>query len=310
VTSAARVVAWRGAAAVELTAGDYRAVVVPELAMLVASVQWCGRELVALPGGLAAYRAGHTTGIPLLHPWANRLARRRYDAAGTAVDLRRLALHTDGNGLPIHGTMTARPGWDVLRLEGRGARARVDARFPFGDHADLLASFPFPHDLGVSVRLGPDGLHVVTTVHATGGVGVPISFGWHPYWRLGSARAGWRLHRPAGEQLVLDRRGIPTGRRRPVAAESDALGARALDDAFALGPVRTFVLADRRTALRIAFDASYPYAQVYSPAGSSFCAIEPMTAPTNALGSGDHPTLAPGATFTAGFRAVAAAVSG
>ncbi len=38
-------------------------------------------------------------------------------------------------------------------------------------------------------------------------------------------------------------------------------------------------------------------------AGKPFCAVEPMTAPTDALVSGDHPALAPGATFAAGFTA-------
>jgi galactose mutarotase-like enzyme len=222
------------------------------------------------------------------------------------VSLRGLALHTDANGLPMHGTMTARGGWEVHALGGRGTHVRLDARFPFSDHPDLLASFPFPHRLDVSVRLGPGGLQVVTTVHATGTVGVPVSFGWHPYWRLDTPRDGWRLRRPACTQLVLDRRGIPTGAERALGAEDRPLAGRDLDDHFALGRSRTFTLSDRRTRLRVAFDAAYPYAQVYAPAGGRFCAIEPMTAPTNALVTGRHPTVRPGRAFTAAFRAAVA----
>jgi len=47
---------------------------------------------------------------------------------------------------------------------------------------------------------------------------------------------------------------------------------------------------------------------VYSPAGASFCAIEPMTAPTNALVSGDFRTVRPGETFSAAFT-IAVAVT-
>jgi galactose mutarotase-like enzyme len=295
--------AWRGAAAVTLVAGDYEAVVVPELAMLVASLRHQGREHVALPGGLRAYRAGHTTGIPLLHPWANRLARRRYRAAGVEVDLRRLPLHTDGFGLPMHGTMTARPGWEVVRLGATPSTATVAARFPFGDHPDLLASFPFPHELSVEVRLGPRGLAVTTSVVPTGVVAVPVSFGWHPYWRLGSPRGGWLLDRPRSRRVPLDGRGIPTARPEAPSRSEGPLAGHDLDDHFVLGPDRTFTLADRTTRLAVTFDAGYPYAQIYSPTSARFCAIEPMTATTNALVTNAHPDVAPGRRFDATFRA-------
>lgn len=302
------VVRWRGAAALRLQARDYEAVVVPELSMLVASFSWRGHELVALTGGLAAYRAGHTTGIPLLHPWANRLSRRRYRAAGTDVDLRRIPLHTDGNGLPIHGTMTAREGWDVQAVRAGRSSARVAARFPFGEHEDLLASFPFPHDLEVAVELGPGGLQVTTSVEPTAAVPVPISFGWHPYWRLGSPRARWQLALPARERLALDRRGIPTGRRRAEPAATVDLDGADLDDHFALGDDRSFRIRDRRIELRVELDAAYPCSQVYTPPGASAVAVEPMTAPVNALVTGEHPTVAPGDVFRAAFRARAGSV--
>ena len=48
-------------------------------------------------------------------------------------------------------------------------------------------------------------------------------------------------------------------------------------------------------------DAAFPYAQVWVPAGKQFVALEPMTAPTNALAGGDPPVVAPGDAFTAGF---------
>jgi aldose 1-epimerase len=46
--------------------------------------------------------------------------------------------------------------------------------------------------------------------------------------------------------------------------------------------------------------AGYPYAQVFAPAGEDFICFEPLTAPVNALNSGDGLRLAPpGASFTA-----------
>ena len=109
------------AAAVELTDGDTRVMVVPELGMLVASFVVDGfdhvRARVASPRSAPATRAG----LPLLYPWANRLARSAPIGPRVATcRLRGMPLHTDAFGLPIHGTMLARPEWEIAAL-GRGA---------------------------------------------------------------------------------------------------------------------------------------------------------------------------------------------
>jgi galactose mutarotase-like enzyme len=301
MSTSAAIRTWKGAAAAVLRAGDCEAVVLPSVGMLVASFTHLGDELVAMPNSLAAYREGHTTAIPLLYPWANRLSRRTYEAEGERVSLRDVPLHTDDNGLPIHGLMLARPEWDVTRLGATARRARVAARFDFGAHEDLLAAFPFPHELAVDVTLTSAALRIVTTVRPTGSVRVPVAFGWHPYLRLpGAPRDRWELGLPARAHARLDKRGIPTGRARPVAAETAPLAGRSLDELYALGAERVLSLAGPDRRLTLTYDEGYPYAQVYSPEGSSFCAIEPMTAPTNALVTGDHPTVRPGARFAAG----------
>lgn len=300
MSASATVLTWRRTAAVELTAGDTRVVVVPELGMVVAAFEVDGFDHVARPGGIAALRRGHTTGVPFLHPWANRLARRAYRATGVDVSLRGLDLHTDANGLPIHGLLVGRPGWEITAV-GRG---RVVARLAFGAHDELLAPFPFPHSVVVEVRAAPRSLRVRTTVEADGGVAVPVSFGWHPYWRVPGPRDDWTLALPAVAHARLDRRGIPTGRARAEPATAAPLRGHALDDLFAFAGDRWLemrVAGGRR--LRLECDEGYPFAQVYAPAGEEFCCLEPMTAPTNALVTGDHPTVRPGARFTATFRA-------
>ncbi len=301
-----RVIMWRGVAAVELCSGDTTAIVVPELGMLVASFVVDGREFIARPGGLAAYRAGHTTAVPLLYPWANRLSRRSYRVGDTAVSMRGLNLHVDPNGLPIHGTMTARPEWAVVAVNS----GRMCARFDFGAHPDLLASFPFPHVLEVSVAVEDARLEVTTTVVASGDVAVPVSFGWHPYWRVPGARNGWALELPDLEHLKLNHRGIPNGSCTPSTAATVTLADHEFDDLFiANGPRRSVTLCGHGARLRVDLDAGYPFLQVYAPAGETFCCLEPMTAPTNALVTGDHPVVAPGDTFRATFAASVTGIS-
>lgn len=69
------------------------------------------------------------------------------------------------------------------------------------------------------------------------------------------------------------------------------------DDLYALGDDRTFALE----GIEIRFGDRYPYAQVFAPERSDFIAIEPMTAPTNALVSGGYPLARPGERFEASF---------
>ncbi len=299
MSASSAVVPWQRTAAVELVAGDTRVVVVPELGMVIGSFVVDGFDHVARPGGIGALRGGHTTAVPFLYPWANRLGRRSYTAAGTAVSLRGLPVHTDGNGLPMHGLLVGRAGWEITAL-GRG---RVVARLAFGARPELLAAFPFPHTVEVEVKVATRALRVRTTVLADSAAAVPVSFGWHPYWRMPGARDDWRLGLPAVAHARLDRRGIPTGRARSEPSGVAPLAGRALDDLYALAGDRRLELTSGGRRLRLELDDGYPYAQVYAPEGHDFCCLEPMTAPTNALVTGDHPTVRPGAGFEATFRA-------
>jgi aldose 1-epimerase len=296
-----RVGVFDGEPAVVLAAGELEATFLPGLGLLGASLRHRGEELLALPGGVAGYRGGHVTGLPILAPWANRLAGRRYRAAGVEVDLEGLALHTDPAGLPIHGTLTAHPGWRLELLAAEGGRALLRAGFDYGAWPELLAAFPFPHRLTVEAAAARATLEVATTLRASGERPVPVAFGWHPYLRLpGPPRAAWRLLLPEREHLELDG-GLPTGLAAHEPAERDPLGGRTFDDLYALGPDRTLGLEGGGRRLLVQFGGGYRHAQVFAPPGEEFVCLEPMAAPTNALGAGTCPLVEPGGAFTAAF---------
>jgi aldose 1-epimerase len=295
-----------GEPAVILAAGDLEASFLPGLGLLGASLRHRGEELLALPGGIDGYRGGHVTGLPLLAPWANRLPGRRYRAAGIEVSLEGLALPTDPGGLPIHGTLTAHPGWRLERLAAEADRAVLEASFDYGAFPELLAAFPFPHRLTVAATLSPGGLEVATTLAASGDRPVPVAFGWHPYLQLpGAPRATWRLLLPHRRHLELDDRGLPTGEAADEPAEADPVGDRTYDDLYALeadpaGRRLGLEAAGRR--LLVGYGAGYDYAQVFAPPGAEFVCLEPMTGPTAALAAGTTPLVAPGERFGATFR--------
>ena len=280
---------------------------VPSAGMVGCSLRHRGDELLGQRGGLGRYVAQRSTmGIPLLHPWANRVAEPRFTVAGRDVDLQRhpKLVKLDPNGHPIHGLLAGARGWNVERHEAREAGGVLAASFDFAAREDLIDAFPFPHEVRVEAVVAGETLTIATTVRATGDVPVPVSFGYHPYFRLpGVERASWEVGIPVGRQVALDEQGLPTGTVEDVAVEGGPLGPRTFDDLFAApdsGAPFTLECGDRR--IEVAFLAGYPYAQVYAPDDDDVIAFEPMTAPTNALVSGDGlKLLEPGKSYDASF---------
>jgi aldose 1-epimerase len=268
--------------------GTVRAQFVPGANMVCDSFTHQGAELVHTGHGLEAYaQHGKTMGIPLLHPWANRLAQPSYAVAGKQVALPapdgRFAL--DPNGLPIHGALPGLLVWEPLEA---GAADRISARLDWSAPA-LLELFPFVHELRIDVLAGDAGLELVTTLRATGEDIVPVAFGYHPYLiPPGDApRADWRVSLGASQRLVLDDRMIPTGETEALEPSAFRLGDQSWDDGLAgLGSPPEFSVSAGAQTLTVTFDEGFPYAQVFAPDGQPFICFEPMTAPTNALASG------------------------
>ncbi len=287
----------------KLIAGDLEAVFLPNHGMLGASLRHRGAEILGRVEDLdAAAAKGSTAGIPLLHPWANRLAGPRYRAAGreVALDPTSPLLHLDDNGLPMHGVAWSRLAWYLTEARHDRLAARLE-----WTHGDLLAVFPFRHRLELMVTIRADGLTLGTTLVADPDGPVPVSFGFHPYVGLPELpRAEWRLTLPAMRRLVLDRRGIPTGEEELFGGLDARLGELDLDDGFAVIEERTSLSVEgggRR--IIVEFLAGYRYAQIFAPKDKAYVALEPMTAPTSALESGRGLRLVePGGQFRAAFR--------
>jgi galactose mutarotase-like enzyme len=288
--------------------GTLEATFVTGAGMVGSSLRHEGAELLDPRGGVARYAAqGATMGLPLLHPWANRLEGFRYAAAGRAVTLSTASgvLHLDGNGLPIHGLIPGRSRWEVTSAEATPSAARLETRMVFSPDPALLEAFPFPHEVHLDVTLRDDALLVATTLSATGDVAVPVSFGFHPYLCLpGVPREQWMIDLPVRQRLVLDQRQLPTGAREAVRIDPAPLAGRTFDDAFLAPPVgESFTATGGGRRVAVEFVRGYTAAQVFSPPHAAFICFEPMTGPANALvrGGPDLRLVAPGARFTAEF---------
>lgn len=282
-----------------------KATFVPELAMLMSSLVHRGGELLDPRDGIEAYaERAATMAVPLLFPWANRIEGFGYRAEGLEVKIDRdsALVHTDGNGLPIHGAAPASLPFQVVR-------AAVDDGVPTLvaalETTSVRPIFPYPYRLEITARLSERALSIEATLQAKSSQAVPVAFGWHPYLTLpGAPREGWQLTIPARERVELDDRMIPTGRTTPAGDLDGALADRTFDDAFTgVDPGAAFEVAGGGRRIRVLFEEGVPFAQIYSPEGAAFICFEPMTAPVNALASGWSLRVArEGEPYRAAFR--------
>jgi galactose mutarotase-like enzyme len=265
-----------------LTSGDLEATFAPEVGMVCHSLRHRGEELLDQRDGLEVYaKTGKTMGIPLLHPWANRLGAWEYDALGRHVDLDGKPLRVDpGTGLPMHGTIPR--AWRVVQPGVAELDGASDA-------------FPFAHTVRMEIELG-ETLRYTTTIEAHDGP-VPVSFGFHPFLTIpGVPRADWHVEIP-----VTRRRDFPSGETEPVEPYIGPLGDRAYDDGYDERDDRPFVVAGGGRRIEVGFEAGFPFAQVFAPPANDLISFEPMTAPTDALRAGTFPVAEPGKPFRAVF---------
>jgi aldose 1-epimerase len=282
--------------------GETEAEFVPGAGLLCSSLRHRGVELLDPGQGVEAYaRRGKTMGIPLLYPWANRLSRPGYAAAGASVQLPAAEgrYPTDPAGLPIHGALPGDMVWEA-QADGEG---RLRAALEW-DAPGLRELFPFTHRLEREATVTESGLTLTTTVHAGSDDRVPVAFGYHPYLTLaGSERAGWQVDLGATQRLSLDDHMIPTGERTPLTHRDFLLADESWDDGLAgLETPAQFLVSDGERALSVSFETGYEWAQVYAPPGHDYICFEPMTAPTDALNSGEGLTVIdPGESYRASF---------
>jgi aldose 1-epimerase len=275
---------------------------VPDAGMIGVSLTDSGVELLGQRRGLDAYVTnGKTMGIPILYPWANRLGANTYTAEGTTVTLTpgQHGVRADPNGLPIHGVLAAYPRWRVAAESADELTVELD----FGADPELLASFPFPHLLAVTVRLAEQTLTVRTAVTPTGDKAVPLCFGFHPYLQLpGVSRDQWIIETPPLRWLRLDGQGLPSGETTTQPALTERLGDKAFDDGYdEVADGAVFAVSGGGRRIEVHFEQGYPAAQIFAPPGEEVVCFEPMTAPTDALRRGGYRSARPGDTAVAVF---------
>ncbi|MFF1574458.1 aldose 1-epimerase family protein [Leifsonia sp. NPDC058292] len=253
----------------------------------------------------------------VLVPWPNRVKDGAWDHDGTT---RQLALTEPARGNAIHGLLRYRP-YDLVEHDGSSVT----------QSARIFPELGYPFELSTTVRhsLDATGLTVTHTIENVGDAPAPVAVGSHPYPKIGDVPTGeLTVTVAAGTHLDVDERLNVVGESPVDGTAFDLRAGRRvadlqLDDGFADvaivdGRARHTVAAPDGRRVIVWGDESFRYVQVYTSrtfatdtSSDVAIAVEPMTAPANALntGRGVH-WIAPGDAWTASWGIAAEGFAG
>ena len=238
------------------------------------------------------------SGIVLV-PWPNRVRDGSWTQRGTQYQL---AITEPKLGNASHGLLRFAP--------YRVVSSTVDA---VALEADVFpqTGYPFHLRTRVTYTLGDDGIDVVHEVVNVGTADAPVALGAHPYLCLSDVpTADLALELDAQRWYPVDERSLPLGDPVPVDEAHDLrtprrVGDLQLDTAYTDlrragdGRVRAVLHAPDGRRVELWGDEHISHLQVFTtdryPGHDLAVAVEPMTAPADALNSGrDLRWLAPG----------------
>ncbi|KQR53916.1 hypothetical protein ASF88_03480 [Leifsonia sp. Leaf336] len=239
----------------------------------------------------------------VLMPWPNRVKDAVWELDGVP---QRLAITEPALGNASHGLLRFRP--YVLVERSDSAVTQAASIYP-------ESGYPFVLDTTVTHELDTEGLTVTHTVTNRSDRSAPVAIGAHPYLRIGDVpptQLTLTVH--AGTRFETDDRLNVVGETPVAGTPYDLSGGRIvaeLDVNDGFGDLRspvehTLAAADGRT-VTLWGDASFAYVQLFThrafatkEAGEVALAVEPMTAPANALNTGQGLRwLEPDETWTA-----------
>lgn len=238
-----------------------------------------------------------------LAPWPNRVRDGLWEWQGQQLQL---AITEPARNTALHGLVTETV-WEVA--------SRSDDAVTLTTSIDPSPGYPFELALSLTYSLTPDGITCDTSVSNVGQIDAPVALGTHPFVCVGSE--GIRtmaLTSPVAERVAVDDRLLPIGMEAVEGTSFDfsqgvPISDLELDTAFRLGGEAPFVTSLHSPSGQrvevwqssecewIQFFITDSFPGPTGPQGA--IAIEPMTAPPDALRSGTSlKVLAPGETWS------------
>lgn len=235
----------------------------------------------------------------VLAPWPNRVRDGKWDDEGTA---RQLAITEPKFQNASHGLLRF-TAYEIAQTETAAVlRATIVPQ----------TGYPYLIETSVTYTLTADGVEVTHVLTNRSADAAPVALGTHPFITIGDVDPHELVLQVSAEtQIETDERMLPTGTRPADAAlhEGVRLGDIDLDTGFtdlardADGLVRHTLTAPDGRRVTLWQGEGFDYVQVFTttkyPGQALALAIEPMTAPADALNSGRGiRRLAPDETWT------------
>jgi len=250
-------------------------------------------------------KAPGLNGIPFLAPWANRLDEQAFWANGKKYPFN-MALGNVRGPIPTHGLLSGSGFWQVTDATADLESAHVTSKLEFWKYPDLMAQWPFAHEYEMTYRLSGGILQVLVTVVNLSSESMPVSLGFHPYFRIPDvSRNEWTVHLAARTMVVTDNRLVATGEFKPhdlpdpLPLKTNNLDTGLTDlERDADGRAHFWIKSGGRK-IDVTLGPKFTVALIYdppAPAGETrdFVCIEPMAGITNALNlnhQGKYPEL-------------------
>jgi aldose 1-epimerase len=244
----------------------------------------------------------------VLAPWPNRVEGARWFHNGRELQL---AVTEPELGHANHGLLASTDFESAPDADPRRLRLRTRI-----DHAP---GYPFTVEIEVAYQLLDDGVKVVVTTRNAGPEPAPVALGAHPYLRIGAIPSDQlTVLIDADVAHALDATHIPR-RRFPVDGTAwdlrtgrsvrAAPGHATFERSTPAGSLRHALVAPDGSMVELRADADFRFTQLWlaehfdADDGPRLAlAIEPMTAPPNALRTGiGLRMLEPGEVWRAGF---------
>lgn len=243
----------------ELRAGAWEAVLLPEQGAAVARLLHAGRDLlVPVPPGADPNHGFH--GAYVMAPWTNRLDGGRIEVGGRVW---RMAVNRPEEDTALHGLLRERP-WTVD--EARPGRAVLRCEL---DHP------PFRCAARLEAGLSEDRFTLSLALTNAAEDTVPMGIGWHPFFRR---PPGTRLQASVRTTFGRDARNLPVGPRPSAGIAGGDAVLDGLDTHFAgWDGVAEIGWPDAGTLVLRAEGAWRSNLQVFAPRGAGVLAVEPVS---------------------------------
>ncbi|PZF82397.1 aldose 1-epimerase family protein [Jiangella anatolica] len=230
----------------------------------------------------------------VLAPWPNRVDGGRWMLGGVE---QQLEITEPEAGHAVHG----------LLMRTRYTRgSRTDASVTLAADVAPQPGYPFALETSVEYELTPDGVIVRHRLRNAGHDTAPVALGIHPYLRVGDVPVrDLTLTVPAGRAFRIDDRSIPTGTYDVTGTDDDLRGGVPVGegpghacytdlDVDGSGVITSALRAPDGRTVELWQEPAFGYVQLWvtdyfpGPDGpADAIAVEPMTAPPNALRTGE-----------------------